>query len=868
MNRTRLSLVAALLALGCNSAPSTNTRSTRQALTSLQNRVLGFETPNQDWSATNGATVGSSSMATQGASSLSVVAQGYTEVASVPIAGIANPKPAAELKVQLPQTVSWGDARLIVQVPSAGQYWRDLGSVQLSGKSAGVWHTLKYTIPADVQSAMAAASGDLTFRLALNVPSGLGAFLIDDLVVDDETPSEEPPADASLVRFSLTYPGGAKPTQVFMSALDRLTLDDGVTAGVAGEAPFLASIGPSTSEFGARVKAYADVTSEGDVDFLRSDSSVFGDVTTEGAIVRQNNVTILGAAREGVVLDSSTLEWDVDWPTAPTQDISLPPDTVNTPIAPGSYDEIHIFSRATATFRAGNYYIESLVVEPEAHLKMDTSAGPIQFYVRDVLRLQVGLEFDSEEHEQVLFGYFGSQVALFGEALHAAVVAPNSPIELRRPNSGREHKGAFFGKEVHVFSDATVHFEPLDLAFLCSANAPAFNAGSDPGARDGNISCPSVEDLNGRYDSVNCLVGTDGAEFVGLTDGPGTEAPFFFGQNGDDIVLADLPNAFVVAGAGEDLVCAISEGTTTAVGGPGDDLFYTTGDRVMAIPGAGADTVRISVGHTDIYINHPCELVAGETYELTGGTATVHSPITMEEMRDLGVVIDEGIEFKLSEPQPCYSSCSAAPICAVGEECVNADDDGGFCVDKDPEFERSTPIDDRYSELSASDAADLREYVRSIERGTHDGMAPHDIRERAPFFEKVLIASIDKDSEKDRSAEIFALGSLYTDSALAELERIGKKHAPPGLELGHLDFGEGWYGGQYSAVLWLHAAAKHLNNSEDYIQMLLNIVAEGDQFSAETAAQALIAIGPEAHMRTRIAAVAPAGSTATTIEIQ
>lgn len=288
----------------------------------------------------------------------------------------------------------------------------------------------------------------------------------------------------------------------------------------------------------------------------------------------------------------------------------------------------------------------------------------------------------------------------------------------------------------------------------------------------------------------------------------------------------------------------------------------------MTIPGAGVDSVRISAGHTDIYINHACELVAGETYVLTGGTATIHSPLTMEEMRNLGVQIDEGIEAQLSEAQPCYSSCSAAPVCARDEECINRDDDSGFCVARDPTFERSSPIDERYSELSADDAETLRAYVRSIELGAHNEMAPHDIRARAPFFEKVLIASIDRDSEKDRGAEIFALGSLYTESALHELERIAKKHAPPGLEQGHLDFGEDWYSGQFSAILWIHAAATHLNTSEDYIQMLLNIVAQGDQFSAETAAQALLAIGPAPQMRARIAGVAPPGSTATTIEVE
>src|SRR5690606_7477647 len=126
-------------------------------------------------------------------------------------------------------------------------------------------------------------------------------------------------------------------------------------------------------------------------------------------------------------------------------------------------------SRATFTLQTGAYFINSLVVEPQAHFRIDASAGPVLIYVKDTLRLNVGLEYVGGERGQVLFGYLGNQAALFQEALVASVVAPQSAIELRRPNSGLPHEGSFFGKEVHVFSDATVLHLPLDWDFLCPA---------------------------------------------------------------------------------------------------------------------------------------------------------------------------------------------------------------------------------------------------------------------------------------------------------------------------------------------------------------------------------------------------------------
>ncbi len=176
----------------------------------------------------------------------------------------------------------------------------------------------------------------------MNAPSGLGEFLFDDLKISDGNSPEGPEETNSLVRFSLSYPSLTKPTQVFMSATRRLTLDDRITAGEAGEAPLLASIGSDTSEFGAGVKVYGDVASKGSV-FLRSNSSVFGDVRTEGSLLRQNDVTIHGEAEEGSVIDSAQLEWDVKWPENAENDVSLPPDTPNTPILPGVFDALQIF---------------------------------------------------------------------------------------------------------------------------------------------------------------------------------------------------------------------------------------------------------------------------------------------------------------------------------------------------------------------------------------------------------------------------------------------------------------------------------------------------------------------------------------------
>ena len=858
------------ITVACNSADTNDPgfTQTRKALTSLQDRVLGFESPAQDWTSNNGSPLTTSVSAVQGISALSLTPTGYTEVYSRSISGVSGPRSEAQVKVKLPKVLTWGEVRLIVQIPSQGHYWRDLGAISLAGKDTSQWHLLKFNVPNDVKTALGSSAADVVFRLAFNVQSGAGAFLVDSLVVSDEQTGEPPIEVSTQVSISLKYPDTSRPTQVLLSATDHLTIDDQVTLGTASQSPTVSSSGLARSEFGAQTTTYADVVSRGDVTFLRSAATVYGKLTTQGVVQLQNDVRITGGYVQNVQVNHASLDWKVAWSDNGASDFSHPPGAANVNLPPGAYDSIQIFSRSTVTLRSGTYFINSLNVEPAAHLRFDTTGGPVQIYVKSLLRLQVSLEFLQPKHAQVLFGYLGNQVAWFGEAIEAAVISPNAPIELRRPNSGRPHKGAFFGKEVHAFSNVSVLFEPLDLSFLCAATATTMTATENPQAKDGNLACPSVEELNGGYISTKCLTGTEGADFVSLTNGPLNQAPFFFGQGGDDIVVNKLPNAFVVAGSGDDTVCSLSEGDSTAVGGPGADTFITTGAHSMVIPGAGKDSVQVYSGHTDIYINHPCELESGETFLLAGGTATLHAPVTREEIVAMGVQLDNAIGVVVSEAQPCFASCSSAPICASDEECINSDDDAGFCVEKNPSFEQSVPLDERYSELSDQDAKDLRAYVDQLSRGSRT-VAPRNIRIRAPFFEKALIKSIDLDHEDDRADEIYALGSLYTETSLAEMERIAAKHAPAGLEIdGHMDFGEGWYLGQLHAVRWLHAAATHLPDAENYIQKLLNVVEQGDQFSAEAAANALLAIGPEPEMRARIASVVPSNSPLLTLNFE
>jgi len=434
-------------------------------LTAAQSRVLGFEAPTQDWRTSNSVALGSSSIVSQGAAALSVVPNGYIELFSSTMRAPGGALSTATVDVRLSKTQTSGDVHLVMQSPSAGLSWSDFGVVSLVGRPANSYQTLSFTVPAAAKTVLNGNANDINFRLVFNVGGNSGTFLVDNLVVASTAPTVLPTTNTE---FKVLTPRSSGIADMLISSTSRVTIDDRSTLAKVAKPSRVANLGTNTLEFGAGVKAYADVTSIGSLNFLRSGSSISGSLTTSGTINQQNNVTIGGPVKTNANVQSTETKWSVSWPNSGVNNVvSRPPDSPNFEVVPGEYDSIQAFSRSTITFRSGTYFINSLILEPQAHFRVDTSAGPVLIYVKNTLTLRVGLEYVAGPRGQVLFGYLGTQPALFEEALVASVVAPLSAIELRRPASLLPHEGSFFGKEVHVFSDATVLHLPLDWTFLC-----------------------------------------------------------------------------------------------------------------------------------------------------------------------------------------------------------------------------------------------------------------------------------------------------------------------------------------------------------------------------------------------------------------
>jgi len=501
--------------LGCNGGDESDIRTTGQELTDAQTRVLGFEAPTQDWSTSGGAVVTAASTHSQGSAALAFKPTGSTQISSVAMVAPKLAANTAKLDIKLPQTFSWGEVRLVLKAPSLGQSWTDVGGANLTGQPVGSFKTLSFTLSSQAKTALNSAATDLTFTVVYNGPSTTQPIVLDNLVVSTDTST----GSGSVVAegLSLAVPAGHPVNTVFLSGSETLTINERATLGAPGQLSTTYSGGPATTLFGAGTKGYIDLVSRSNIIDMKSQSRIYGGIITSGQVTKQDaTVKVDGTVQQGTAVSSSVTSWTVDWPASGEGDVIHPVDAPNRVLAPGRYSKVTVYSRATMTFKSGIYYLDSLIVEPQAILRVEAALGPVQIYVKGTLRLNVQLQYVSGKRGNLLFGVLGTTNPTFEEAMVGTVIAPKSTIELRRPASQKPHEGSFFAKSVRVLSDATVLHIPYDFAFVCELGDKDKDGTFDcfeecrdnPKKTDPGVCGCDTEDLDWDLDGVkNCFDG-------------------------------------------------------------------------------------------------------------------------------------------------------------------------------------------------------------------------------------------------------------------------------------------------------------------------------------------------------------------------
>jgi hypothetical protein len=312
-------------ACSVNDSADPSTRTTRQALTAAAARVLSFEDGPNDWSTSSGA-LSPSDASTDGVHSLAVSVNGWTEVTSIALSTLGTVGDTASIDVRLPaETPNWGELRLLLRLPSLGEYYRELGSQTLVGLSAGSFQTLAFPIPSNLGDKLADAYDDLTFTVVINAPGG--QYLVDRLSLG--VPDGEPgtggstgaggaPTTGDQYELSLEVPLGSALHQLVLGATQSLRIADGVlvTSPDPTRTPDVSSTGTEETNIGADAQLGGTVWSVGPVK-LRDRALVAGDVVTESEFRHDSVWTVSGEVLEGEVLTPPTrYTWTVEFPPA------------------------------------------------------------------------------------------------------------------------------------------------------------------------------------------------------------------------------------------------------------------------------------------------------------------------------------------------------------------------------------------------------------------------------------------------------------------------------------------------------------------------------------------------------------------------
>lgn len=498
-------------------ASEVTAQSATQPLSASGARILGFETPIQDWSSNQTAVV-QSDVVSQGSHSLSFYLNGYTQLRSANIDSLGNVTGQLSYDIYLPAAFPWGDTRIVLRAPSIGVYDRDVGGQTLQGLTGGAFHTVSITLPPDVTQALRGTYTDLSITLTVNGPANpSGPVLLDNVVFGGTDSGSGAPEPGAVEQMSLVYPAHLTREKMLLSATDLLRFNERVQLSTVARKTNIAALGPGGVTFaGAGAIAHADVYSHGPI-FLSSQAEINGLLRTEHTDItlQDNSVVVRGAIEDETDVPFHTFGWPVQFPPQVTALPTLNYGSVD--VAPGAYDQLRA-NGGEFHLRSGVYYVNDFVTESGSAVYADTNTGPVVIYVRNTWTYRGPISINGPE-ASVLVGWFGSGVAPLSAAFVGAVVAPNGEIELQRPGQG-QHKGSFFAKSIEVHSDCQVLPVPFDWGSVPNGPEDPDNDGlpwpydqcpRDPNKTKKGICGCSVPEKDSDHDGTpDCIEFCDG----------------------------------------------------------------------------------------------------------------------------------------------------------------------------------------------------------------------------------------------------------------------------------------------------------------------------------------------------------------------
>lgn len=297
------------------------------------------------------------------------------------------------------------------------------------------------------------------------VPIGAVGVLVGGCGSQDPTQEDIATQSSALTTvFALPLPVGANPSDLALSASVTLSINDGANVlefGSLDSAPVWnqgSGVVDTTVATNLGVFSSVGTILSRPLVMLRSQSLVSGSVYqgVNTPTQRQDASSVTQFLQTGVPFAADatwtrSITWPTTFATTPNLEPGQTPATV--PLDPAAYHSVDVKSGRTLLLRAGNYFMDSLIVESGAGLSIDGSAGPVFVHI-----LASGFTFRGTMAAGVntpgmpvpSLTILTTGPAIIATPFTGVVIAPTGPINIGSHGSD-VYRGAFFGRNVTLF---------------------------------------------------------------------------------------------------------------------------------------------------------------------------------------------------------------------------------------------------------------------------------------------------------------------------------------------------------------------------------------------------------------------------------
>jgi hypothetical protein len=248
--------------------------------------------------------------------------------------------------------------------------------------------------------------------------------------------------------FSIVTPSTLTQASLLLSATGTLKIDDRVTVKETnGNPATIANLGTATLQIGTDGHL-GDIWSKGPVNI--ADRTVVNG-TIHGAVSVTTGPGATVKAKDNKSFQTVTSTSSVTFPTQNAGGFNLEPGATGA-LGPGAFGAVVVKSNAKLKVGTGSYLMDSLDLEPQSTLALNTTAGPIVFYVRTSVILRGNITSTTDARDFTLV-YLGSAALAVEAPFNGTVVAPSAQVNV---GSVQPLNGAYFAAGIEIFPGDTV----------------------------------------------------------------------------------------------------------------------------------------------------------------------------------------------------------------------------------------------------------------------------------------------------------------------------------------------------------------------------------------------------------------------------